>query len=61
MDNNNFKNLDEDFSEEDFPFDEMRLNITNDLQSFRQIGDIFGNFLYQITHFFVAFLGGKPR
>lgn len=61
MENNSFEQLNEDMDENDFPMEEMRLNIANEIQSFRQIGDVFGNFFYQITHFFIVFFGGKPR
>ena len=58
---NNFKSLDEEPEQEAFPYEEMHLKIANDLHSFRKIGDLFGNFLYQITHLFVVFFGGKPK
>ena len=61
MEQNNFKKLEEDLEETEFPVDEMRLNIANELHSFRQIGNLFGNFLYQLSHFFVVFFGGKPK
>ncbi len=56
---NNF--IEEDMSEEDFPMEEMRLNVANNLQSFRQVGNLFGDFLYRFSQFFINYLGGKTK
>ena len=61
MKHNNFKKLEEEIQETDFPMDEMQLNIAGNIQSFRQIGDLFGNFFSQISHFFIVFFGGKTK
>ncbi|MEM9822676.1 MAG: hypothetical protein AAF985_16460 [Bacteroidota bacterium] len=61
MEQNNFKKLEEEDQETEFPMDEMQLNIANNIHSFRQVGELFGNFFSHISHLLVVFFGGKSR